>query len=471
MLSFFKVNANYQWVSLIVLLGLIRVPMLLSGVPLLIPELEWMLVGEKMGQGFLLYRDIWDNTSPLSAVIYWLIDAVFGRSQIAYQIIGAFFGILQALYFNYIANERQYFKERNFIPGLVYIVFLNLAPDFNTLSPALMATTFLLLSFGTLTAQIQREKNTENVFEIGFYLGIATLFYLPSLVFAAWAFLALTFYTGSNFRQHTLAFFGFVFPLALTFMFFFFKDALPYFNRNLLGSVFRFKAYQVSDFVTIIISYTIPLVIGVIGFFRTIGYGRYLNYQIRCQQIMMLWFVIVLFSIALMSDFVPMQFIIFLPPLVFFTVHLFYLFRKKIVAEITFLALLCTILLINYKDFAHIFSPSNMAANHKIDNIVNQKIVVIGKNEGEYVNNFLATPYLDWDLAKYDLENVEDYESVISIYDSFTNDPPTYIIDKLNVMERIFRHLPEMAKRYKPAYQKGIYVLNNSNTVKSITLK
>lgn len=462
MLSFFRINANYQWISLIVILGLIRLPILFWPPQLLIPELQWMIVGEKMGQGFMLYRDIWDNNSPFSAVVYWGIDAIFGRSQLVYQFAAAIVAISQALYFNHLANSRQFYKERTYIPGLVYIIFINLSSDLYTLSPALMATTFLLLALGTLTRQMQRDGNSEDVFEIGFYLSVATLFYLPSAVFIVWLFLCLLIYTGASFRQHILALFGFIFPIALVVMLFFFQGSLSYFNRNLLGSIFKVREYKLADFFSVIITYLIPTSIGIIGFFRTVGYGRYLNYQIRCQQILMIWFLVGLFSVVLMSFLLPMQFVIFIPPLAFFAVHLFFLFRKILVAEVVFLVMTVAILFINFKNVSGILTTETLKSNTQKtlplpSYIKNQKIVVIGENEGEYANNFLATPYLNWDLAKYDLQNVEDYESVISIYDSFTSDPPTYIIDKENVMSKIFRHLPELSKKYEPTPQKGIY--------------
>jgi hypothetical protein len=468
MLSFFKVNANYHWVSLIVLLGLVRLPFLFHPLPLLIPELEWMIVGEKMGQGFMLYRDIWDNLSPLSAVVYWLINAAFGRSQVVYQVIAAAITILQALYFNYLGQKRQLFGERNYVPAFLYILIVNISFDLSTLSPALMSTTFLLLAFGTLTKQMQREGITEEVFEAGFYLSIATLFYIPSAVFIVWLFFALLIYTGANIRQHALAIFGFLFPIALTFLFFFFQDAVHFLNRNLLRSVFQTRQYNLNSYQSVILTLFIPLLIAVLGFFRTVAFARFTNYQSRNQQIMVLWFIVGLLTIGLMPYIAPMQFIVLVPPMVFFVTNFFMLSKRKLwLAELSMLAVFCGILIIQYRGVTNqksgwtVARLDNLRVKSKIlpDEIKNKKIIVIGNDEGEYHENFSATPYLNWNLAQYDLENVGDYESVISIFDNFTNDPPTYIIDKENVMNKVFKHLPEIAKRYKATQRKGIYVL------------
>ena len=149
MLSFFRVNAPYQILSFIVVLMILQVPLYISSPDLLIPELQWMLVGEKMSQGFMLYRDVWDNLSPLSAAVYWGMDELFGRSPLAHRTVANLLILFQAIYFNYISSERQLFTERNYVPGVLYILFLNVSFDCSTLSPALMGTTFILLAFGT----------------------------------------------------------------------------------------------------------------------------------------------------------------------------------------------------------------------------------------------------------------------------------------------------------------------------------
>ncbi|TAF95563.1 MAG: hypothetical protein EAZ32_04205 [Cytophagia bacterium] len=467
MLSFFRVNAVYQLISLLVLLALMRLPLLFQPLPLLIPELQWMLVGEKMGQGFMLYRDVWDSLSPLSALVYWGIDSLFGRSQLAYQIIAGVLTLLQAFYFNYVSGQRQLFTERNYVPGMLYLVFMNLSFDYSTLSPVLMANTFLLVAFGTLIKQMQREGATNEVFEVGFYLSIATLFYLPVFVFIFWIFLSLLLYSGANFRQHTLAFFGFIFPISFTLLLFFFRDSLDDLNRNLLISAIQVRQYNLNDFQAVLVSLFLPSLFGVLGFFRMVAYGRFVNYQTRVQQIMLLWILTGALSVVLMPYLAPMQFVIFVPPIVFFTTNFFLLFRKRWLAEIILLMLVGGILLVQYQGVVNIVPNWNVLQLNNLRTksaslpavIQKQKILVVGQDQGEYRDNFPATAYLNWNLARYDLENVNNYASVISVFDNFTADPPTYVIDKAHLMPKIFARLPELAKKYQPTQWKNIYEL------------
>jgi hypothetical protein len=167
LLSFFRVNARYQTISLAVFFLLLRLPFFLGGAPLLIPELNWMLVGEQMGRGFMLYRDVWDNVSPFSGLTYWLIDSLFGRAQWVYQLAAMGVSLVQILYFNYVIYSRDVFPERTFLPGALYALFLNISFDMGTLSPMLLANTFLLFAFGSIVKMLVRREVTTQVFRAG----------------------------------------------------------------------------------------------------------------------------------------------------------------------------------------------------------------------------------------------------------------------------------------------------------------
>lgn len=466
MLSFFRTYAPYQYVSLLVLLLLIRLPFLVSPLPLLIPELNWMLVGEQMSQGHLLYRDIWDSVSPLSALVYWLLHTLFGRSQGALHTAATLVSVFQIVYFNYVMNNRNVFPDRNFWPGLLYALFLHLSFDCLTLSPVLLSTTFLLLAFGTLIKQLDRQGVTDDVFEVGIYLGLAAMFYLPSAVFIIWASTALLMFTGATFRQHSLTLFGFGFPIAVAVLYYYLNDSLDDFNRNLLASVFRVRQYALSDYRTLVISLLIPLGFAVFGFFSLFNTSnRYVNFQQRCQQIMLFWSVAALLTIALMPFLAPMGFLIFVPPMAFFAVIYFQNARRTWLAELTFIAMVALMLGIFYQgalgllpniDIGRLTNlqvkPSPLPAD-----IQNQKLLVIGEDLSAYRNNRPATPYLNWNLAKYDLRNLDNYEAVVNIYDHFRKDPPTYIIDRENVVEKLFQRAPALGAMYRPTKTAGVY--------------
>ena len=462
MLSFFKVNAVYQIFSLLILLILIRLPVYLVGLPQLIPELQWMLVGEQINKGFVMYSEIWDNTAPLSALVYAGLDGIFGRSQAVYQVAALTLASFQVIYFNVMVNNRNVLSKRNYIPGLIYLLFLNFSFDCCTLSPVLMATTFMLMSFGTMVRQISRLQSTDEVFEIGFLIGLASLFYPPACIFILWAMASLVFFSGATIRQYSLAIFGFLFPLLLTVLFFYLDGSYTAFYRNFISSVFQIRQYNLNDFKSLLITLLIPFGVGVLGFLRLVNTFGFNNFQVRCQQVMMLWAIAGVLSIGLMPFLAPMQFIIFVPTLAFFAINFFNSFKKQWLAELIFLGIFSTILLIHYqavysKNNGGFVQLKNLKLPEKSDmKIQNKRILVLGDGVEEYKNNYAATPYLNWNLAKYELENLDNYDNVISILRNFEKDSPDIIIDKINLAPKLFKRIPALERRYKRV-EKGIY--------------
>jgi len=465
-LSFFRSYYPLLYAGLLGLMLLIRLPLLLHPFPLLIPELNWLLVGEQMSAGKLLYRDIWDNVSPLSAVTYWGLNAVFGRSTLVLHVAATAVSVFQIAYFNYLANARAFFTDRMFWPGLVYMLFLHLSFDCLTLSPVLLSTTFLLLALGTLVKQMDRRGATDEVFEVGFYIGIAALFYLPSAVFVLWAALSLLLYTGATFRQYSLSLFGFLFPVAVVALFYYLNDSLADINRNLLASVFRVRQYSLSNYRSLIASLLIPLGLGVLGFLSLFNTtGRYVNFQQRVQQIMVIWFGMAVLTIVLMPFLAPMAFLSFVPPMAYFTVFYFENMRKQWLAELGFTAAFAIMLLLFYQGAMGLLPGVELGRLSQLqvrpsplpNEIQNQRVLIIGEELSAYRTNRLATPYLNWDLAKYDLNNLDNYEAVINVFDHFKNDPPDYIIDRENVIQKLFQRAPALAKRYEKTATPDVY--------------
>ncbi|MFD1818732.1 hypothetical protein SAMN04515674_11671 [Pseudarcicella hirudinis] len=461
MLAFFRVNALYQIFSLMILLVLIRIPVYLYGLPRLIPELQWMLIGEQINKGFVMYSDIWDNTAPLSGIVYAGIDRLFGRSQVAYQLFALFIAAFQTIYFNVMMNNREVFPKRNYVPGLFYVLFLNISFDCCTLSPVLMATTFILLAFGTLVKQMNRLQATDEVFEIGFFIGIATLFYPPAGVFILWGTASLLFFSGASIRQHSLSIFGFLFPLLLTSLFFYIDGTYDAFSRNFISSVFQIRQYNLNDFKTLLATLFLPFGVGIFGFLSLVNSTGFSNLQVRCQQIMMLWAIAGVLSVGLMPFLAPMQFIILVPCWSFFAVNFFTLYKKQWLAELIFLGLMGAILLIHYQavyfsGFVTFAQLDSLKVKPKTEKFTQKKLLVLGNGLEEYLDNYAATPYLNWNLARYELENLDNYDNVISILRNFEKDSPEIIIDKANIAPKLFKRIPALARRYKEI-NKGIY--------------
>ncbi len=464
MLSFFRVNAAYQLFILLIILFLVRIPVLLGTTPLLIPEMQWTLLGEQLSKGFVLYDEIWDSTAPLSAMTYAGLHWLFGRSEIVYHFFAYGVAGFQVIYFNLIMSRQSIFPERNYVPGFVYLVMMNISFDYTTLSPALMATTFLLLALGTLLKQLDREGIKDELLEVGFYIGIATLYYPPSMVFIIWVELSLLLYSGASFRQHIINVLGFFFPIVIVNLYFYLDGHYDAFTRNFLSIIFQIRQYDLNDFQTLLAVIALPVIFAILGFLKILNYGRYTNFQSRVQQVLALYLGGCLLSVGLMAYLAPMQFVIFTPGLAYFAVYFFETYtRKKWIPEVMFVVFAGGVGLLFYLTLMPAFSNSIV----KLENLTvkpvqlpaeirNKKILVLGEGVGEYLNNYPATAYLNWNLSRFDLENLNNYNNVINILRNFEKDPPEYLIDRKNLAPTLFKRIPALARQYQEI-DKGIY--------------
>jgi hypothetical protein len=465
LLTFFRLNSLFHIFSLLLLVVIIKLPFFGDKLPILLPELEWMIVGEKIHYGSFLYKELWTNVGPLSAFIYWLIDVSFGRTQSAYEFIAILIIYFQALYFTFVCNTRQTFLEKNYAPGLIYALLMSLSFDMTKLSPVLLSTTFLLFAFNKLVKQMERREGvSDEVFEVGLYIGIAVLFHQPAMIFIVWAVAALIFFTNANLRQYFLAILGFTLPLFLTALYFYFYDSLDEFKYNWFSGIFRIKQYSLEDFKSALIAVAIPSALSFFGFLSLTRASRYNSYQQRTQQIMLIWLFAGIIGLFLSPNVAPMQFIILIPCFAYFVTGFFLHVRGAFLPELLFMTLFVFILFAQYQGVTPFFGKgfeqlSDMRIKPKElpELMKGQRMLVIGERIDEYKVGRSATCYLNWDLSKIDLENPDNYESIINIFDNFKKDPPTIIIDKQNVVPKIFQRIPALAADYRTTDIKGVW--------------
>jgi hypothetical protein len=430
-----------------------------------------MLVGERMGEGYMMYKQIWSDVSPLSGMVYWLLDLLFGRSQLSYQILALALIILQGLYFNHSLQKHQQYPEKSNLPLLLYVISMGLFFDFFTLSPMLMSTTFLLMALDGLFSHINDETSNDEVFSIGFYIGVATLFYFPLALFAGFAFICFLLLAATNARKYFLMLFGFIFTLSLVALFFYMIDGLDdlYYNSILRLLEFR-KIYYVSFQDMLLLASPFIALLAISAFQLFGGDTRFIHYQVRCQQALFLWIVFAGLCLLVVPSVAPYQLIVLVPAVVYFGTHLLLTIRKKIIADLVFLSLLIAVFYVN---FSHVFSAyswadlNNYVIVPKTDQkttVNNTKLLIAGNNLEGYMNNKLATPYLEWTLAERHFNYLDDYANVIEVYENFRRDMPDVIIDQNGKIEELFTRIPALAQYYAKEQNSNRYILNRQAT-------
>ncbi len=467
MIRLFRINDPLRvLVALLFLVGM-RVPFLLSEKWILSAEIDWLIVGESLGNGNLIYADVWSTIPPLAAGFYWGIVSLFGKSVLSLRILAIILVILQALVLNRALIRQDIYNEKTYIPALLYVLFMNISTDFMTLSPQLLSLTFLILALNYLLKPEERGRNDE-LLSAGIYLGVAFFFNFSAIFYLFLSVVIIILFRASSWRGILNLFYGFLSIVVIHISFFFISDGLPNFAFQYLSSIFVGGTIHQISITDLLIQLSIPILLLIIAVIRVFRETAFINYQVSCQQIMVLWGIVAGLSILSAPRFNPSQFIFIVPVLSFFVAHQLLLIRKKIaeiyingIIVITFILGVSGIFFqkseywpINYEGFW-----ANLEISKEYEN---QKIIVLGESNEYYLNNRLATPYLNWDLANdIHFSRMNQYSVIQSVYDAFSTNPPVIIIDEKGVMDKVFYHIPELSKKYDKVSDK-IYKLKSA---------
>ena len=460
---FLKYNP-LKFILVFLVLVLIRITGFRMGIPITDPEITWLLVGERMADGFTLYKEIWTELEPFSAGTYYFIDLIVGKSTLVYFIISLLLVFGQAVIFNRGLNENKTFRNNSALPALFYVLFSSLFFDFYTLSPVLLGLTFILLAFNIICVQSRIMIGEDRFFYIGLLTGIASLFYAPFSFFLLFALFSLGLYSNTSVKKQMIMVLAFFFPYIVLLIYYFWIDNLGNYYEYTLLPLLNSAPEFLIDVPTIIKIAVLPLLLLLISSVAIVVRGKYIHYQYKIIKIAGLWLLTGILALGIEKSLTPHSFIMFVPPLAFFSTHLFLLAsRNKIISEIFFLVMFGGIMTIS---FYALKKPDSYTKAHLIKSVPKEmatlgvkdkKLLVFGNEKGYYINNRLAGPYLNWSLSAWQFADLKKYDNVSGIYEVLEINKPDYIVDQEKKMGSIMEVIPILKSQYERIDTTNIY--------------
>lgn len=447
-----------------------KLPAFNGSVPLTEPELKWMLIGEKLAENdAVMYQDVWDDTAPLAAGLYWLLHEIFGRSQLAFQIIALILIVLQCTLFNYMLLRNKAYNENTYVPAFIYGLLMCTFFQFYTLSPALISVTFVLLAINNVFFDIEHKTANQTLLSTGILMGVASLFYLPSLVMVFALLFAYLLFTGTSPKGYFLFLYGLALPWLLVTVYFFWNNALFEFYHNYLYAIFLLDYSSYMDYGMLLFIVLIPFLFLLASFVKLFEAKRFTNFQERFQQTMFFIFLMALVSWWISNNRMPALLVLFVPVAAFYISHFFLLMKRRFIAEIIFAVFFLSILFVHFSslyqwDFTTTYLNYNklLVQRTQYDDVVaNKKVLYIGEDISVYNHAGLATPYLNWKLSSLQLAEPEYYDNILAIHNHFLNDYPEIIIDDVGVMEKLWHRMPSLARQYKRGKKENVYIKVN----------
>ena len=455
MISYFRSILPSRLILLVILYLAIQLPLILLRTTPTAPELHFMLIGERLADGFSMYRDIYDNMAPLSAMVYWLLDLMTGRSFLAYRITAVVLLLFQALLLNATFNRHNVFASKNYLPALLYLVLGSISFEFNMLTPLLIGNTFIILSLPYIITLSKEGFDYNRLFVGGFILGLAALCYLPLAMFLLVGTFAVILFASNTFRSFLLMLCGFAFPYAVLMTYYFYNGALGDFLELHLFRPWQLQVAFLRPPADVAKLMAIPAIIAILSFMSATSLPQRLVFQVKFQQVMWVWMVVSLLVIFTREEITVGTFILALPPIAYFSEFLFTSNQKKWVLSTLFLVTLAGVGMLRYRSLLGInkylaLDESPLLLTEKMDpSITNTSVLVLGSNLDFYILNKPVTPYLNWELAQRHFGDLNEYYAVYEIYRNFERELPEYLVDENNLMPELTYKLPAVFGRYE----------------------
>jgi hypothetical protein len=402
-----------------------------------------------------MYAEVYDPTAPLAAGAFGVIDWMMDRSVTGRQIIALILIFFQAAFFAILLINNKAYNDNTYVPGFIYGLLCFVSFDFLSVTPELLGSTVLLLALNNLFREIEfRVERDGIIVNVGFYIGLASIFVFTYSIFLLAAFVILFVFTRVSFRKALLLLFGFFLPHFILGVLFFYKDALPALWNNFYLENFLHTDLNLISGKSLLMLAALPIMYFVFSLFMMTREARFTKYQSQLFQVMFLWIVFCVIEIFLTRQLSPHSLIIMIPSLSYFFSHYLVLIRRKWIAESMLWVLIISVVTIanlavrgniGAIDYSRMF-VSNPKRNVPVNN---QSVMVLGDDLSVYRNNTLGGYFLDWRLSERTLNGTQYYDNVLKIDKMVQTYPPDVIVDQQGMFNKLASRIPALSVRYR----------------------
>lgn len=323
MVSLFKSNKPHIPLILLGYAVLLQLPMFLFPRKYVVPEAQ----------------------EPLSNLLLSLID----KPHIVAAIFSVLLVVIQALVVNKMITDLRLFDKANYVPALMYVVVSSLFTEFLYPGPQLLANLFVVLVLMSIMRLYKSQENFSEIFDVGFMIAIASLFYSPTMVLLVLMFIGLGILRAFAWREWVTGLAGFLAPYILISTYYFLVDGLGEFWYEQFSGMFNFGDMHLSTGLDVKVTGSFVVLLLMLSAWYL--QASYLKSQIQIRKFLVLvvWTLILLFfSFVLDDDLSLKHFVIITVPLSVILSYYMLNFKKQRWPEIIHWLLVLSILFFQY---------------------------------------------------------------------------------------------------------------------------
>ncbi len=133
---------------------------------------------------------------------------------------------VQVLFINHIATSRGYTDRYSAIAAVLYLLLMSSTTTFLVLHPVLFANIFLIAATNSILRVYDSERAMREVFDAGYFIALAGIFYFPALAMFPVLLFSLYTYNIFNLRSLCASLIGLATPVLAFGLFYWITDML-----------------------------------------------------------------------------------------------------------------------------------------------------------------------------------------------------------------------------------------------------
>ena len=225
-------------------------------------------------------------------------------------IIGFFLVLTETYWLTRILSQHELVLKNSSLSALVFLVMMSFLPGQLTLNPINIALGFMILILYHLLISYNKPEHLDRIFAAGFFTAIASMFYLPFILWFIFVVISFLVFRAGNWRAWMAAFIGLLTPFIYLAVWYLWQD-------DLIASALEFPAFFTNILVFpnpfhtdfyLLCGFTVLLALWGIFLFRS---GPEKTVEIRSKTNILLWTIV----FTLLSFLFSMSMAIFHPAL------------------------------------------------------------------------------------------------------------------------------------------------------------
>lgn len=190
---------------------------------------------------------------------------------------------------NYIVNENEVLAKKSNLPALFYIVFMSINSSMLILHPMLLSNLFILFALNKIFNSYRKDIAFSQLFDAGFLISIASLFYFPCIVCVPVLGAALVLFRPFHWREWVIAFLGLLLPYIFITVYYFWNDSTEYlfYDKMFFPMLFKNAGLHPSNSFYVLISLCSLIILFAFGsLFNSISSGAQ---RTKKALVLMIW--------------------------------------------------------------------------------------------------------------------------------------------------------------------------------------